>query len=678
MDPLRDTVERALGSQYEVLNLLGRGGMGAVYLARERFLERLVAVKVLPHDAAGDVKGRERFLREAQTAARLSHPSIVPLHTFTEAEGTLLYVMGYVAGESLEAMLAREGRLPAERAARILGEIADALDYAHSMGVVHRDVKPDNILIDGQTGRAFLTDFGIAKNAHSQSLTKTGIAVGTPHYMSPEQASADRDIDGRSDLYSLGVIGYRMVSGRLPFDAPNFQELLIKHVSHEPPPLAVDNRNPGLAPAIMRALRKNPVERWATGADLVGALKPRDESEIDLPDDLADLPARGTVLTGVLAVATAAAGLFAAYTEDYWVMRPLVIGALVTIPMLIGAAVHVGAQHGRGWREILAICFWPTEDWPGWWPRRLRRPGDVWPRLPRSVRVARTWFTAFGFFAAMAFPPMVLTVLWTFEAKLHLARIAERWLMLPSATLMMLTFGVVAILTHPWSRRFGISNSVAARLFAEPTWNRAFWKRPEIAALLGDGPAVATRAGATPAEMVEAIAQLASSLPEPLRVAGRQATGAARDLLLFIGNVDRELAALSREADPAERSRLEQRLASFSAKESGQATARSQMKELVEQQIALFDQLESRRRQLSDDRERTVGLLRSLHLQLANSRAQLAGNALSAATLSAQIRALCGDLEAHRSALREIDAAILPTQDGSGHAAPVLDSPRSG
>src|SRR4051812_21179831 len=148
MDQLRASVERALGNQYEVLQLIGRGGMGAVYLARERFLERLVAVKVLPHDSATDGSGRERFLREARTAARLSHPSIVPLHTFAEAEGTFLYVMGYVAGESLAALLARQGRLPAERARRVLSEIADALDYAHSMGVVHRDVKPDNILID--------------------------------------------------------------------------------------------------------------------------------------------------------------------------------------------------------------------------------------------------------------------------------------------------------------------------------------------------------------------------------------------------------------------------------------------------------------------------------------------------------------------------------------------------
>ena len=273
-DIQRSLLERAISAQYEVLRLLGQGGMGSVYLARERLLERLVAVKVLRSELVhGDA--RERFIREARTAAKLTHPHIVPLYSFGQAADTLYYIMGFVEGESLEDCLLRSGRLGASEARRILAELADALEYAHSNGVVHRDIKPDNILIDRASGRAILTDFGIAKvDSGGATITRTGIIVGTPLYMSPEQAAGDREVDGRADLYALGVIGYRMLTGRLPFEGASIQELFIRQATQSPRPIdTLDGEIPvEFASAVMRCLEKDPARRWPTAAAFQRAL----------------------------------------------------------------------------------------------------------------------------------------------------------------------------------------------------------------------------------------------------------------------------------------------------------------------------------------------------------------------------------------------------------------------
>ena len=654
MDSLQATVEKAIGNQYEVLHLIGRGGMGAVYLARERFLERLVAVKVLPQDAAGDRGGRERFLREAQTAARLSHPSIVPLFTFTEAEGTLLYVMGYVAGESLEARLVREGRLPAEQAARILSEIADALDYAHSMGVVHRDVKPDNILIDQQTGRAFLTDFGIAKQTANASLTKTGMVVGTPHYMSPEQGVGDRDVDGRSDLYSLGVIGYRMLSGRLPFDAQGVQELLMQHMSRAPAPLTLDAPNSNLASAVMRCLQKDPADRWATGATLVDALRLRTDHEIDLPDELASIPSSGATFLVVLYGFLLGLGLLYAVSPDP--IEIVFAGALtLSLPVVLGSYAVMAKRYGLHWRKLTTIAYYAPKEWRLWWPRKLRRPGDIWDRLPRSIRRMRTGMTLyFGSMFGVVIPAMVLVLTLSLVDNNVASRVVGRWVFLPSLILGLGLAVACLFMALPPFRGFKAPKGLLQRLLWEPTWNNPFWKRPEAeAVLVRETPAAEANVPGTPAQIVEAIERAALALPAPIRPLGEQAIAGARDL-------DREMAELSREADPAERARLEQKLAS-SKTAVVQGSGRSPMRELLEQQLALMDQLDVRRRQLGDDRDRSIGLLKNLWLQLASSRGQPALDAMSASGLSDQIRAVCADLENHRAAMREVDAIVART-----------------
>jgi serine/threonine-protein kinase len=271
----------ALGEAYTIEGEIGRGGMGVVYRARDERLQRRVAIKVLPPELAFQDEIRQRFMREAQTAAKLSHPNIVPIHGVDEGGGLVYFVMGLVDGESLGARIKRRGQLPMEEVRRIMKETADALSAAHAFSVVHRDIKPDNILLEGTRGRVMVTDFGIAKAlsgaGSGATLTGAGVAIGTPAYMSPEQAAGEREIDGRSDVYSLGVVAYQMVTGELPFQAPTVAGILMKQIT-EPAPMVTLKRADvpeDLALAISRCLEKDPENRWPTADSLRRALETR-------------------------------------------------------------------------------------------------------------------------------------------------------------------------------------------------------------------------------------------------------------------------------------------------------------------------------------------------------------------------------------------------------------------
>jgi serine/threonine-protein kinase len=280
-DYLLDRLVAAVGTQYRVDAEIGRGGMAVVYRATDVRLNRRVAIKLLPPELAFNPDVRERFLREAQTSAQLAHPHIVPIYTVDEREGMVFFVMALVDGESLAERLKREQHLPVADTRRILADVADALAYAHERGVVHRDVKPDNIMLERSTGRAVVTDFGIARAAAGDSrLTVTGVAVGTPAYMSPEQALGEREIDGRSDIYSLGVVAYQMLAGEPPFRAANTPAMLVKHLSEAPRQLDTLRRDapPPLVHAIMRALAKKPEKRWPDAAAFRSAITGERES----------------------------------------------------------------------------------------------------------------------------------------------------------------------------------------------------------------------------------------------------------------------------------------------------------------------------------------------------------------------------------------------------------------
>jgi serine/threonine-protein kinase len=274
---LSQRLNRALAPSYELDRELGRGGMAIVYCARDTRLKRNVAVKLLPPDLAFRADIRSRFLREAETAAQLNHPNIVPIFSVDERDGLVYFVMAFVQGGSLGDRLRRQGALPIEDARRILRELADALGYAHRNGVIHRDIKPDNILLDADTGRAMITDFGIARAAtagESTRLTATGAAIGTPAYMSPEQCSGDRDVDGRSDLYSLGAVAYQMLTGDPPFIGGSTPAIMVKHVTEAPVPPR-DRRGDiprDLEQIVLKLLAKEPTNRFATGEDVVAAL----------------------------------------------------------------------------------------------------------------------------------------------------------------------------------------------------------------------------------------------------------------------------------------------------------------------------------------------------------------------------------------------------------------------
>ncbi|HEX5004399.1 MAG TPA: serine/threonine-protein kinase [Gemmatimonadales bacterium] len=277
MDPNADSLgplQDLLAGQYVLERELGRGGMGVVYLARDVRLERPVAIKVLPRAHGADPELRERFLREARTSAQLAHPNIVPIYRADEVGGVAFFTMGFVDGENLAERLRTRGSLSPAEAVRVLRDAAWALAYAHARGVVHRDVKPANIMIERGTGRAVVTDFGIARNQLASSLTRAGTVLGSVHYMSPEQAAGDA-LDGRSDLYSLGVVGFQLLSGRLPFDAVEAAAVMAQQVTRQAPSLA--SVAPGVPPALVavidRSLRKAPADRYPTGEAFAEALE---------------------------------------------------------------------------------------------------------------------------------------------------------------------------------------------------------------------------------------------------------------------------------------------------------------------------------------------------------------------------------------------------------------------
>jgi len=285
---LRDHIERVLSAHYQVDSEIGRGGMGVVYRAKDKRLKRTVAIKVLPPELGFQSQIKVRFLREAETAAQLSHPNIVPIYSVDETDGLVYFVMAYVSGDNLAKRLHDTGVLSVDDVRRVSREVADALAYAHERGVVHRDIKPDNILLDAITGRAMVTDFGIARASEGDSrLTATGMAIGTPAYMSPEQAAGDRQIDGRSDLYSLGVVAYQMLVGEPPFVATSTPAMLVKHMSERPTPVSQRRSDVpmDLARAVMMCLEKDPSSRFPSAGALVTALDTGNVPERPAPND---------------------------------------------------------------------------------------------------------------------------------------------------------------------------------------------------------------------------------------------------------------------------------------------------------------------------------------------------------------------------------------------------------
>jgi len=481
-DPLLEALDKAIGFQYRIERLLGRGGMGAVYLAHELALDRDVAIKVLPPEHASAPDVRERFKREARTAARLTHPNIVPLHTFGEVGGLMYFVMGYVDGESLAARLKRDGPLDVEAARTLIASVCDALDYAHRNGVVHRDIKPDNILID-ESGTPLLTDFGIAKTALTDAqLTSTGQSIGTPHYMSPEQALGRADVGPRSDVYSLGVVAFQLVSGRRPFEADSPLDALTQRLTKNPPPLAsVARVPPDFAQAVDRCLQRDADARWQDAKSMREALVPADD------DGEEPLPSRMIrTFLGILPVALAALGylwLYATLNPTMTAARRvgvMIAGALTPLVLgTIGLAIRLRIS-GIDAKSIVRKALLQPRWWRGWYPASLRRPGDVWSRLPVEMRRFRAVRGAGKFYVFAVFMPLVaISTVGPRRLPLVQSAIAAGWLVAVAAL---------------WTERYratrmvldktGVTKLQASAILNTPTWRASAWRRPPASALL--------------------------------------------------------------------------------------------------------------------------------------------------------------------------------------------------
>jgi serine/threonine-protein kinase len=398
-------LQEAVAGRYAVEQELGRGGMGVVFLARDLALDRLVAIKLLPPALAASADRRARFLREARTAARLSHPNIVPIHSVEESDGLVFFVMGYVAGETLGERVRRHGRLPASEVTHVVREVAWALAYAHRQGVVHRDVKPENILLERDGGRAMVTDFGIAQVSGEAADTPAGQVVGTARAVSPEQAAGE-SVDGRSDLYSLGVTAYLAATGQWPFDADTAAAVLAKHLTQAPPPvlgLRPDLPAP-LAAAIERCLAKSPADRFASGEELAAAIgstlpvrattpAPVARAARELHELGTDMAGYGSVL--LLVVASEVIGAAFPSTTFFGGLADVFLslfrwGVALGMVSLAGVrkvtafrAIRDAIRRGYGYEDIRAALLGPDEE---------REPVTVGAKVTAAVG----WLAAFA------------------------------------------------------------------------------------------------------------------------------------------------------------------------------------------------------------------------------------------------------------------------------------------
>jgi hypothetical protein len=473
-DPLRDALERAIGFQYRIERLLGSGGMGAVYLAHELALDRDVAIKVLQPTQAGVLQMRARFRQEARTAARLTHPNIVPLYTFGEVDGLVYFVMGYVPGDTLAARLRRDGALSSETTRVFLADLTAALEHAHRHGIVHRDVKPGNILIDADSGAALLTDFGIARAPVASQLTMTGQIVGTPHYMSPEQARGQSDVDARSDLYSLGVMAYEMLAGKRPFDAESPLDALTQRLTQSPPPLksAAPGVDDDLADAIMKCLEREPANRWPDARALRAATTLIDDGDDPLPIRLLRF------VLGVVVV-----GLFAAVYLWIFAGPAAAIGTSIglAIPMAVmGTGAFVVAKRQKlTARSIGRLALLQPRWWRFWYPKRFRRRGDVWDRFPPRVRRMRIQMTV-GFFLMMGV---------ALPTQLGLVATGGPPAARAAGVLVLFSIAIFMVVTRSRMTRFvsqslGMTTMEASRVLSLKSWQTAAWQSGHASTLL--------------------------------------------------------------------------------------------------------------------------------------------------------------------------------------------------
>lgn len=599
---LRVLLEKALAHQYEIIRPLGQGGMGTVYLARERALERFVAIKVLRPDLAVTERHRERFRREARTAARLSHPGILGLHSFGEIDNLWYFVMTYVRGETLGERIRREGHLPWADAHRIFLEMADALDCAHRNGVVHRDIKPANILLDSETGKAMLADFGISKMpGAADSLTATGALVGTPDYMSPEQVTGDPDVDQRSDIYSLGAVAYVMLTGREPFRAETAAATLYRRLVEDATPIEIlmPSTPADLAAVVRKSMSRDRAERWADAKALREALE-RIVAVDRLPDVVRDLPSFGPYAF----IWSAAWAGIALLTNRSASERTLLILVALIVP--VGLVLHLWNGPGSGMRfvDLAKITLWPPEWWGMWWPRRLRRPSDIWDRLPRVAKVVRALLIGLC-------PALLLLIL--MRARMSVDAIERYGYLVEAGEWSVFVIGTIAVaLAFLWAKKKGLAFDQSVRLLVGPTLASSEWNEPALARFLApQSGKVRAPDSNRPQDYLRAIREVIPLFSANRGAAGQLAVATTERVLEAIEARDGELAALSRDAGPGEESRLASQLDSLESG-GGNTHERGELRELVRHQLDLVRRMQGRREVVLGERAHLVVQLKAL------------------------------------------------------------------
>lgn len=614
-------LEAALGQQYEIVRQLGRGGMGAVYLARERALERFVAIKVLRPDLADAHEARERFRREARIAAQLSHPGILPLHTFGEVAGLWYFVMGYVRGVTLGERLRAEGRLPSGEAHRILAELADALECAHRNGIIHRDIKPSNILLDEESGRAILADFGVSKiQGGSDSLTATGVVVGTPSYMSPEQALGSPDVDERSDIYSLGAVGYTMLAGREPFAGVRAVDLVQWRIAHDPTPLlsVAPSVTKELAAVVMRSMARARDDRWPDARSFKDAIaRANADAAVQLPESLRDLPTFGPyALLWGLAWTLLAVRKFSSPGD-----RVLLLLIALLVP--VGFALHIRnvGRHGLGPLELARVAFWPPEWWGMWWPRAFRRPTDLWRRLPWPARAVRAVLSVF--FVAL---PFMILMRQRFAAELAQASgSGEPVWFVAMETAIVLGSAAAVVGALMWGMRRALTWGESMRVLFGATTPSPGWSEPHIARLLAPVSGVRSPDRDSAADHRRAIEELVPALPSSSRELGLEALLSVRRLLGAIEACESEIGSLAPMASASELDRLMAQLATIGGESSRANAEQHELTALVQRQLELVRQMRDRCEVLSQRRARLFNLMRGMWTQLSVLRDTDAG-----------------------------------------------------
>ena len=593
---LRALIDSVLSHQYEIIRPLGRGGMGWVYLARERALERFVAIKVLRPDLALAEGHRERFRREARIAARLTHPGILGLHSFGEIGNLWYFVMTYVRGETLAEKIRREGFLPWKDAHRILAEMADALDCAHRNGVVHRDIKPANILLDSDTGHAILADFGISKMFDAnEHLTATGAVMGTPAYMSPEQVMGASDIDERADIYSLGAVAYVMLTGREPFRADSAAATAYRRLVEDATPveLIVSSIPPDLSAVVRKCMARERTERWPNAKALSVSLENILAAD-RLPNAIRDLRSFGPyALLWVIGWSGFAFLVSPSASERRLLM-------LVALLVPAGLVLHLWNGAGRGIRlvELARIALWPPEWWSVWWPRALRRQADLWSRLPFVAKAVRIGIS-------LAFPALLLLIL----VRSGDLNVTDQLRVETGEWAIMFALWVVVALGFVWAKRAELNLRQSVRMLLGPTLASPGWEDPALAHLLA--PAfgkVRAPVGQEPSDYLRAIRELAPNV-QVVDGLGVRAIAAAEGLMKAIDRCDTELADLARDAGPREANRLSTQLEALESGAPGDTHERSELRDLIRLQLEIVRRMQGRREIVQRERSHFVDLM---------------------------------------------------------------------